>query len=321
MIQIVLHTDKKGTNTKIGIDELDRVLAKDQATVWVDVVDPTPEEIARVGKEFGFHPLALEDVERGGQRPKLDQYDDYQFIVFYGLTTEDERCVNHEVDIFVGKHFLVSFHASRLLVIGETAERWKANVAAIGDRGVGFLLYSLLDSLVDGYFPVLDDIADRASSLEETIILHGQPALQAEILRLRRELLLIRRVAGPERDVLNVLVRRDPPLFSAKEIVYFQDVYDHLLRITDSVDIYRDMLSSVLDANLSMISYTLNIVVKRLTASSIILMSITLIAGIYGMNFVHMPELDWRFGYPFALALMAGLGVAEFTVFRRIGWL
>ena len=110
-------------------------------------------------------------------------------------------------------------------------------------------------------------------------------------------------------------------MFSSKEIVYFQDVYDHLLRVTDSVDIYRDMLSSVLDANLTMVSHTLNIVLKRLTASSIILMSMTLIAGVYGMNFVYMPELDWRYGYPFALVLMAVVGTIEFFVFRRIGWL
>jgi magnesium transporter len=120
---------------------------------------------------------------------------------------------------------------------------------------------------------------------------------------------------------MNVLVRRDPPLYGPKEIVYFQDVYDHLLRVTDSVDIYRDMLSSVLEANLTMVSYTLNIVVKRLTASSIILMSMSLVAGIYGMNFDYMPELHWTLGYPFALALMAIVGTIEFAIFRRIGWL
>jgi magnesium transporter len=183
------------------------------------------------------------------------------------------------------------------------------------------LLYSLLDSLVDGYFPVLDDIAERAENLEESIILAGQPTLQAEILRLRRELLMVRRVVGPERDVMNILVRQDPPLYGRKEIAYFQDVYDHLLRITDSVDIYRDMLASVLDANLSMVSYTLNVVVKRLTSSSIILMTMSLIAGIYGMNFLFMPELDWRFGYPFALGLMVAIAAVEVGIFRRIGWL
>jgi magnesium transporter len=132
---------------------------------------------------------------------------------------------------------------------------------------------------------------------------------------------LIRRVAGPERDVLNVLIRRDPPLFGSKETVYFQDVYDHLLRVTDTVDIYRDMLSSVLDANLSMVSYTLNVVVKRLTSASIILMSMSIVAGIYGMNFVFMPELDWHWGYPFALGLMVLIATTEVGIFRRIGWL
>lgn len=321
MIQVILHSSPNGPITKTRLEDLGEAVKEQQSTVWVDVVDPTPAEIARIGKEFGFHPLALEDVARPGQRPKIDPYDGYQFIVFYGLTIETERCESHEVDIFVGKNYMVTFHGSRLPVIAETAERWRSNVATIGNRGVGFLLYSLLDSLVDGYFPVLDDIAERANDLEESILMQGQPALQATILQLRRELLMIRRVAGPERDVMNVLIRRDPPLFGRKEIVYFQDVYDHLLRITDSVDIYRDMLSSVIDANLSMISYSLNIVVKRLTASSIILMSITLVAGIYGMNFVHMPELDWRLGYPFALGLMVIVGLVEVTIFRRIGWL
>jgi magnesium transporter len=197
----------------------------------------------------------------------------------------------------------------------------RKNAAALGNQSVGFLLHSVLDSLVDGYFPVLDDIAERADSLEEAIILAGQPTLQAEILRLRRELLMIRRVVGPERDVMNVLIRRDPPLFSSKEVLYFQDVYDHLLRVSDTVDIYRDMLSSVLDANLSMVSYTLNVVVKRLTSYSIILMSISIVAGIYGMNFVFMPELDWRFGYPFALGLMVVIATVEVGIFRRINWL
>ncbi len=321
MIDIILHAGPEGPVAKTRLEDLKEIITREETTVWVDVVDPTPEEIAHIGEKFGFHPLALEDVQRGGQRPKIDQYDGYQYIVFYGLTTETDRCKSHEVDIFLGKHYMVTFHDSLLPVMGETATRWRTNVAELDNHGPGFLLYSLLDSLVDGYFPVLDDIAERADSLEELILLQGQPGLQAEILQLRRDLLMVRRVAGPERDIMNVLVRRDPPLFGREEIAYFQDVYDHLLRVTDSVDIYRDMLSSVLDANLSMISYSLNIVVKRLTASSIILMSISLVAGVYGMNFVHMPELDWRLGYPFALALMATVAVVEIALFRRIDWL
>jgi magnesium transporter len=321
VIKVIVNNHATGTAEVLGVEDLKELVGQQSATLWVDVTDPTPEEVTRIGDELGFHPLALEDTIRGGQRPKIDPYEGYQFIVFYGLTSDNSRIASHEVDIFVAKHFLVSVHRSGLPAIEETAARWHANVAALGNRGAGFLLYCLLDSLVDGYFPVLDDVSERADSLEEMIILRGQPALQAQILQLRRDLLMIRRVAGPERDVLNVLIRRDPPLYSGKEIVYFQDVYDHLLRITDSVDIYRDMLASVLDANLSMVSYNLNVLVKRLTSFSIILMSMSLIAGVYGMNFVFMPELDWRLGYPFALGLMAAIAVAEVALFRRIGWL
>ncbi len=316
-----MRAGQNGAVAETPLQDLSDIIAEDSATLWVDVVDPTHEELKRIGEEFGFHPLSLEDAERGGQRPKIDQYDGYQFIVFYGLTIEAERCKGHEVAIFLGKHFMVTCHDSHLRVIGETAERWKANVHALGSHGASFLLYSLLDSIVDGYFPVLDEIAERADTLEEMILLEAQPGLQAEILQLRRDLLMIRRVVGPERDVMNVLIRHDPPMFSDREIVYFQDVYDHLLRVSDAVDIYRDMLSSVLDANLSMISHSLNQIVKRLTASSIILMSITLVAGIYGMNFAYMPELDWRHGYPFALGLMVVVALTEWALFKRIDWL
>jgi magnesium transporter len=321
VIQVIMHSSPNGPVTETRLEDLSELITHKQTTIWVDIVDPTPEEIDRIGEEFHFHPLALEDVARGDQRPKVDQYDEYQFIVFYGLTISADRCQSREVDIFLGKHYMVTFHKSDLPIIAEIADRWRTNAVKLGNHGVGFLLHSLLDALVDEYFLVLDDIAERSERLEEAIILAGQPTLQAEILRLRRELLLIRRVAGPERDVLNVLVRRDPPLFGSKEIVYFEDVYDHLLRVTDTVDIYRDMLSSVLDANLSMVSYTLNVVVKRLTSFSIILMSISIIAGIYGMNFVFMPELDWHWGYPFALGLMVVIAAAEVGIFRRIGWL
>jgi len=321
VIQVIMHSGPNGSVSETHLEDLSEFVNHKQTTFWIDVVDPTADEISRIGEEFHFHPLALEDVARGGQRPKVDQYDGYQFIVFYGLTMAADRCQSREVDIFLGKHYMVTFHKSDLPVIGQVADRWRTNVATLGNHGIGFLLHSLLDALVDEYFPVLDEIAERSEDLEESIILAGQPTLQAEILRLRRELLLIRRVAGPERDVLNVLIRRDPPLFGSKETVYFQDVYDHLLRVTDTVDISRDMLSSVLDANLSMVSYTLNVVVKRLTSYSIILMSISIIAGIYGMNFVFMPELDWRWGYPFALGLMVVIATFEVGLFRRIGWL
>ncbi len=321
MIKVILHNNDQKAIIDAPVAELPEIVAREHTMLWVDLTDPTLEEVAAIGKVFAFHPLALEDTLADDIRPKIDQYDGYAFIAFYGMTHSPEGCRAHSVDIFIGTNYMVTFHDSALPVIDETAARWKQNVASLGNRGPGFLLYSLLDALVDGYFPVVDAITERAEELEESVLNGGAPLLQVSIMQLRRELLMIRRVSGPERDVMNVLVRRDPPYFGKKEVAYFQDVYDHLLRVIDSVDLTRDMLAGVLDANLSMVSYNLNVVVKRLTSSSIILMSITLVAGIYGMNFANMPELDWQFGYLFAIGLMAVIGVTEFLVFKQIDWL
>lgn len=321
MIKVILHNNDQKAIIDAPVEELPEIVAREHTMLWVDLTDPTPDEVNAIGTIFKFHPLALEDTMSDDIRPKIDQYDGYSFIAFYGMTHSLEGCRAHSVDIFIGTNYMVTFHDSALPVIEETANRWKQNVASLGNRGPGFLLYSLLDALVDGYFPVLDSITDRAEDLEESVLAGGEPLLQGSIIQLRRELLLIRRVAGPERDVMNILVRRDPPYFGKKEVVFFQDVYDHLLRVIDTVDLTRDMLAGVLDANLSMVSYNLNVVVKRLTSSSIILMSVTLVAGIYGMNFVNMPELQWHLGYLFALGLMVVIGAVEFLVFKRIDWL
>ena len=321
MIKVILHNNDQKAIIDAPVEQLPEIVAREHTMLWVDLTDPTPDEVNAIGTIFKFHPLALEDTMSDDIRPKIDQYDGYSFIAFYGMTHSLEGCRAHSVDIFIGTNYMVTFHDSALPVIEETANRWKQNVASLGNRGPGFLLYSLLDALVDGYFPVLDSITDRAEDLEESVLAGGEPLLQGSIIQLRRELLLIRRVAGPERDVMNILVRRDPPYFGKKEVVFFQDVYDHLLRVIDTVDLTRDMLAGVLDANLSMVSYNLNVVVKRLTSSSIILMSVTLVAGIYGMNFVNMPELQWHLGYLFALGLMVVIGAVEFLVFKRIDWL
>ncbi|MCC2629678.1 MAG: magnesium and cobalt transport protein CorA, partial [Thermomicrobiales bacterium] len=171
MIQVIVHSSPNGPVSETRLENLSELITHEQTTIWIDVVDPTPDEIARIGEEFQFHPLALEDVSRGGQRPKVDQYDNYQFIVFSGLTSQNDHITTHEVDIFLAKHCLVTFHKSDLPVMAQTAERWRTNATALGNHGVGFLLHSVLDALVDGYFPVLDDIAERAETMEESIIL------------------------------------------------------------------------------------------------------------------------------------------------------
>jgi Mg2+ and Co2+ transporter CorA len=186
---------------------------------------------------------------------------------------------------------------------------------------IGILLYSLLDSIVDNYFPVIDSVVDRVEEIEAQIFEKFSPQAIESIFALKKDLLALRKVLAPERDVLNVLIRRDLPIFEQHTMVYFQDVYDHVVRITDSIDTYRDLLSSALDSYLSMQSNRLNITVQMLTSWSIILMSVAAIAGWYGMNFQSMPELRSDLGYPGVIVAVVLVVALEFAFFRRKGWL
>lgn len=297
-------------------------IIKDRAQfVWLDLLNPGEQESALLREEFGFHPLAIEDAIRHHERPKVEAFDHYYFMIFYelGYNQESQQLVSQPVNIFIGANYLVTVHQRSVKTIKETMQRWRKNDSLPGHAG-GILLYHLLDTLVDDYFPVLDQLAERVETIEEQIFERfRQDALQ-EVFALKRDLLGIRRVVAPERDVLNVLIRREIPIFEPGTIQYLQDVYDHVIRITDSIDTYRDLLSSALDAFLSIQSNQLNQIVKVLTIASIILMSCALVAGIYGMNFQHMPELSWQYGYPFALGLMALIsgGLLAFFRWRRL---
>ncbi|HET9495122.1 MAG TPA: magnesium transporter CorA family protein, partial [Chloroflexia bacterium] len=186
---------------------------------------------------------------------------------------------------------------------------------------IGVLLYSLLDTIVDNYFPVIDSIVDRVEEIEAQIFEKFTPQAIESIFALKKDLLALRKVLAPERDVLNVLIRRDLPIFEQHTMVYFQDVYDHVVRITDSIDTYRDLLSSALDSYLSMQSNRLNVTVQTLTSWSIILMSVAAIAGWYGMNFQSMPELRSPLGYPMVIVIAVVVVALELAFFRRRGWL
>lgn len=323
MIKVNLHTDSNGLQNDIPLEAISDILEREDSLLWVDVINPSPDDLRVIGEEFQFHPLAMEDSVRRHQRPKLDHYEGFIFVVFYGLDIEDERPVTREINLFAGRNFLVTVHDGSLQAISETAERWCSNAEQRGDNSIGLLAYSVIDAIVDGYFPVIDDLTERIQDLEAAIFERRRlnPHTQEDIFRFKKDLLAVQRVLGPERDVMNILVRRDAPLFGGEQILYFQDVYDHLLRVSDAVDQYRDLLTGALDAYVSVESQRLNEVVKTLTSSSIILMSMTLVASIYGMNFIHIPELRWHFGYLWALGLMVVIGTGLVAVFRRIDWL
>jgi magnesium transporter len=302
----------------VPLSQLSEMLADEASTLWIDLERPTPEEVDLLGKELGLHDLTQRELSRGHPRARVQQFGSYVHIVFFAIEGERER----EVDLCIGKNYLVTVHFERLEVIEETATRWRRNAGRM-EAGVGVLVYSLLDAIVDGYFPALDGIAERLESVDELIFSGRREAQGAlrDLFAIKRELLDVRRALSPERDVLNVLLRRDTELFGKEMEVYLQDVYDHIIRVLDSIDLYRDQLSTSLDAYLSVISNRLNSTMKRMTALATILMSMTFIASIYGMNFHVMPELDWPLGYAWALGLMAVTGGSLTLLFRRIDWL
>ena len=300
------------------IDEIDQITAIPGSLVWVDVRNPDERLIANLQREFDLHPLAVEDMRKRGQRPKLDTYEDAHMVVTYEVVPDAVDL--SEMHLFVGGGWLLSAQWGPTPMIDAARSRFASGRTGV-DASVGQLLYSVLDAAVDSFFPELDRLSERIDTLEDGI-LAGDPAAQglAEILALKRRLLELRRVLVPMRDLANALLRGDLEIVDASSTPYYRDLYDHLVRVLDQLDLYRDLLATVLDARLTVASNNLNAIMKRLTAFTVVLMVPTLIAGVYGMNFELMPELDWVLGYPFALALMAAAMVASVTWFRRRGW-
>lgn len=306
-----------------GLDPaaLAATLADPASVLWLDVQDPTEEDTALLRDKFNFHPLAIEDATRSHERPKVDAYDSYYFVVFYAAhyNPEENHIETQVVNLFIGANYLVTVHTGAIRHIDETLARWQAPDSPLGNK-ISALVHALLDALVDDYFPLMDQVADRVEDLEDTIFVHFDESAIQIMFGLKKDLLNMRRIVAPERDVLNVLLRRQLPLFKPEDVVYFQDVYDHIVRVTDSIDTYRDLLSSALDSYLSLQSNNLNQVMKVLTMASIILMSGALIAGVYGMNFKYMPELSWPWGYSFAVGLIIAIGALLIVYFRRKKW-
>jgi len=246
----------------------------------------------------------------------------YYFVVFYAaiFDPQEDHIRGNPISLFIGANYLVTVHAGPVPHIGETMARWRAPKSPLGHR-VGTLVHSLLDAMVDDYFPLMDQVADRVEELEDAIFTHFDEGSIETIFRLKKDLLGMRRIVAPERDVLNVLLRRQLPVFSPEDVAYLQDVYDHIVRVTDSIDTYRDLVSSALDSYLSLQGNRLNQIMKVLTVASIILMADALITGFYGQNFKFFPGLDFRIGSFWSLILIAVTTLALWLYFRRKKWL
>jgi magnesium transporter len=313
--------DGKLDERDVDEERISDLLIEEGCTLWIDVKDPDQDAIEKLGKELGFHRLALEDALHGHQRPKVEQYESYFFLVAYGVTRENDDIVPHEIAMFVAHNYLVTVRKAPAFDLSGCLERWQSHPELTREGG-GFLLYILLDEIADGLFKEIDAYEDRIEEVEDMVFSGNiDTNAQSHIFRLKKELLEFRRTTAPLRDVLDVMQRRQVDVVTELLEPYYRDVYDHILRATDSIDITRDILSSALEANLSVISNRLNDIMKRLTSWASIILVPTLIAGIYGMNFRHMPELEWYFGYPFALGLMLFAGFLLYRSFKRRDWL
>jgi magnesium transporter len=290
--------------------------------VWADVADPTSEDFTELAAEFDFHPLSIEDCRNAHQRPKVEEYQGYYFIVLYEaeLVGPENHLELRELNIFLGANYLVTVHSRPIRAV-ETAARLWSEWTDRAEHGAGLLAYLLMDAIVDDYLPLLDTMSERMDELEDQIFGEFDSRSIEEIFRIKKQLLWLRRSITPLRDVFNTMLRREQPIFARETHVYFQDVFDHIIRVADTIDTLRDMLGSTMDAYLSIQSNRMNMVMKRLTSIATILMSVTLIAGIYGMNFEFMPELHSRYGYVFALLAMWLIGFTLYLYFRKIKWL
>ncbi|HEY7526907.1 MAG TPA: magnesium/cobalt transporter CorA [Candidatus Limnocylindria bacterium] len=298
----------------------------DGSVAWLDFANPTADDLDLLRDRLNLHELALEDLRKRRQRPKIDIYQQQDLLVAYeivaGGTPRHPDFALAELHLIVGAGYVVSVHWADSPSIDGVRERWRKNPEDMATTAGG-LIYELLDAVADGYFPLLDRLSERIDGLHDSIFTGGADAGSAvlrQVLAIKRELLDLRRAVAPLRDVANALLRRDVSSVDEALVPYFQDLYDHLVRVLDTIDVDREMLASALEANLSVISNNLNVIVKRLTAFTVILMIPTLIAGIYGMNFHFMPELSWPFGYAAALLLMLVASIGAYVYFRARDW-
>jgi magnesium transporter len=294
------------------------------ARVWVDAVDPTPEELSALQAAFGLHELSIEDSRRWGQRAKLERFRDHDFIVAHGVSLNAEgELEDREIHLYVGPSFLATVRRRPVFDLRRTLERL-ARRDPLEREGIGHLLYLVLDEVVDGYLDLVEALEARTDAIQERVDredgAEAERPLARDIFHVRRAVTASRRLIVPMREVVD-LIQESPSLVTPVLAPYYRDVEDHVIRSIELLDNVRDILTSAREVQVALESKRLNVVMKKVTSWAAIILIPTLIAGIYGMNFEHMPELSWRLGYPFALGVMGIAAGTLYVVFKRRDWL
>ena len=302
-----------------GAGDLATVIADPTAWTWIDVLSPSVETVGQIAQILGLHPLIAEDILEGNQRPKVEVTDELAHIVIFAI-----RYGGHldaaEVDFVLGDRFLLSAHGPNWEP--RSSHQLRAGLATIMSRGADHLLWALVDNIVDNYFPCLDRVGDEIDSLEDDVITEASREALQRLFALKRDLIAMRRVISPVREIFNQLTNRDLALIDHEEIVYFRDVYDHLIRITDELDTHRELVSGTLEVYLTTVNNNLSLIMKRLTGVTVILAGVGALAGIFGMSEAALAISNGEGGgFWIVTALIVAFAAAATLFLRRIDWL
>jgi magnesium transporter len=308
------------------VDELTDLSGRREVT-WVNVDGlGDAETLTRIGKAFDIHPLAMEDVVHLGQRPKVEQYGSTLFVVTR-MATLDERVETEQISLVLGAGFVVTFQERPGDCLDPVRTRIRQGLGQIRRSGADYLLYCLLDAVIDAYFPVVESLGERLDEIEKEVMSEPDEGVVPRIFRAKQDLMTLRRVTWPQRDALSSLQRGECDMIGEQTLLFVRDAYDHIAQIMDALESDRELASGLFDAYQNRIANRMNEIMKVLTIIATIFIPLGFIAGVYGMNFDpeasrwNMPELSWRLGYPFALGLMLALALAMVLMFLRMGWL
>lgn len=304
--------------------DLPELLKDKSLTIWVDMANPQEEEDHVLMDVFGLHPLVVEDCRADRHHPKIEEFPDYLYFIVHGVRadTSAERFNTIELDGILGPNYVITYHHDTFRSIDNIKQRVRSSPITC-QRGPTFLLHQILDQIVDYYAPVLDDFDERISNLEDNIfsLRHPDNSILEEIMSLKRSVLRLRRISSKQLDILYRMSHGQYALIDEQALPFYRDIYDHLVRVTDLAESYRDLIGGALDAYLSVISNRMNEIMKVLTIFSAVMLPLTFIAGVYGMNFDEIPELHTKYGYFVIWIVMITIALGMLTFFWRRGWI
>ncbi|HYQ47793.1 MAG TPA: magnesium/cobalt transporter CorA [Thermodesulfovibrionales bacterium] len=324
-ISVIAYDETQFTEQSLDDIEACVPFREGPAVTWVNIDGIHQTDILeKIGACHNLHPLVMEDILNTEQRPKIENYDDYLYIVMKMLRAAGPAVAvsTEQISLVLGRHYVISFQEGiEGDVFGHVRERLRSEQGKARRLGADYLVYPLIDAVVDNYFLVLERLGEQIEALEEKLVTNPTSETLRAIHYLKREMIFLRKSVWPLREVISSLQRGDSPLIQDATHLYLSDVYDHTIQVIDTIETYRDMVSGMLDIYLSSVSNRLNAVMKVLTIIATIFMPLTFIAGVYGMNFKYMPELEWRYGYFLTWSVMIFIGVFMLIYFRKKKWL